>query len=1029
VSRPVKGLWAAIRSVTILSLIVAGSMLAPATSQAAVSGALTRYPYLTDAVQASITINWATDTTGGTAGSVTWGPAGGDCALNSRAATRTGVTVISKAEYQWTATIPVSPDTTYCYRVLLGTTDLLGSDPSPVFTSQVAAGSTAPFSFAVFGDWGQAYTGGVNVDQTNVLQQVSVSGARFAVMTGDTAYPGGGQTEYGDLLQPGLDQSTIFGPTFWTIPGRSIPVFNVTGNHGFSNGGIQVTNWPEIQAAATSGGKYQMESYPSINGSTAKSYPSMWYAVDAGPARLYMLTTAWSDSNIGTGSVYQNDRDAHWTPGVAEYEWLKADLEAHPNALKFAFWHYPLYADSSSQPSDTFLQGGSGTLQGLLDQNNVAIVFNGHAHGYERNKPDSAGLVSYVLGNGGAALGSVSGCSAFDLYAIGAKGSHCGGAPTGLSDDHVYGFAKVTVNGHQVTVTPTDELGRTYDVQTYTFPTSEPDTIAPTAPTTVTATVVSTSKIDLAWNGATDNVAVTGYRVLRDGVQIAELAGMSYTDSTVTPDTSYSYTIEAVDAAGNVSPESAPPTVASTTGSPDGTPPTQPGSLVGSARSSSVVDLTWAASTDNVAVTGYRVFRNGVELPTPMPPDATPPTTYTDDTAAPATTYTYQVSAVDAAGNESTKASTSVTTPSAAGGGTFTFGPTDDATVDASQPTVNFGANARVTVDNSPVSNTLLKFTVATGCTISGAKLQMTIGTNTDDKSVYGGDLYRVSDTTWTESTVTYANGPASATTKTSSVATAVALNTSYLFDVTPLVTGDGPISFAIKSSSSDGARYFSSEGSATQGPQLQVTCATGGGPPPPPPPTVPGAPTSLSAHATTGAITLSWTAPAADGGAQISGYRIYRGTVSGGEQPVKDVANVTTYQDTGLTNGVTYFYRVTAVNSVGEGAASNEATATPVAASVPGAPTNLSASPGKPRGVALTWTAPASTGGSPITGYEIWRGTAAGLETKLTTMSGTGTSYKDTDAKKGVTYWYLVKAVNAVGAGPSSGEASAVAR
>src|SRR5207247_7071897 len=106
--------------------------------------------------------------------------------------------------------------------------------------------------------------------------------------------------------------STVFTPTFWGVPGRSIPVFNVTGNHGFTNGAVQVVNWPEGSAARTSGGTYAMENYPSINGSTPKSYPSMWYAFDAGPARFYILTAAWADGNIGTGSVYQNDRDAHW---------------------------------------------------------------------------------------------------------------------------------------------------------------------------------------------------------------------------------------------------------------------------------------------------------------------------------------------------------------------------------------------------------------------------------------------------------------------------------------------------------------------------------------------------------------------------------------------------------------------------------------------------------------------------------------------------------------------------------------------
>jgi len=432
------------RICVVLALGCALMPVLDAPANAAAVPALTRYPYLTDSIQNSITVNWATDRSG-TTGSVQWGPVG-SCTANTVIATRTAITVIATAEYQWKAVLPVSPDTQYCYRVLLGASDLLGSDPSPQFTSQVAAGSAAPYSFAVFGDWGQAYAGGVNADQANMLQQLSRSGARFAVMTGDTAYPGVTDKEYGDLHQADVDTSAVFGPTFWGVPGRSIPVFNVTGNHGFSNGKYQVQNWPEDNAARTSGGKYVMEPYPSINGSNAATYPSMWYAVDAGNTRLYMLTSAWADQNFGTASVYQNDRDAHWLKTSAEYQWLQADLAAHPNALKFAFWHYPLYADSSGQPSDGFLGTQDGFLQALLDQNNVAIVFNGHAHGYERNKPDTAGLVSYVFGNGGAALGSVSGCSLFDLYAIGANGSHCGSAPSGQTNDRVFGFAKVTVN-------------------------------------------------------------------------------------------------------------------------------------------------------------------------------------------------------------------------------------------------------------------------------------------------------------------------------------------------------------------------------------------------------------------------------------------------------------------------------------------------------------------------------------------------------------------------------------------------------
>ena len=133
------------------------------------------------------------------------------------------------------------------------------------------------------------------------------------------------------------------------------------------------------------------------------------------------------------------------------------------------FFHYPLYSDVHGQGSDTFLQGGAGTLQGLLNQYDVKIAFNGHAHAYERNRPDSGGLLTYVNGNGGAELGDVGGCEDFDLYAIGEDGTRCGSAPSGLTDDRVYGFSKVTVNGRKVTITPTDSHGHTYDIQTFDF--------------------------------------------------------------------------------------------------------------------------------------------------------------------------------------------------------------------------------------------------------------------------------------------------------------------------------------------------------------------------------------------------------------------------------------------------------------------------------------------------------------------------------------------------------------------------------
>ena len=79
--------------------------------------------------------------------------------------------------------------------------DLLGTDPSISFDAQLPTGATAPFSFAVLGDFGAVGTTQAGVDnrQADVMAQIAKSGVRFAVGTGDTAYPSGSQSNYGDL--------------------------------------------------------------------------------------------------------------------------------------------------------------------------------------------------------------------------------------------------------------------------------------------------------------------------------------------------------------------------------------------------------------------------------------------------------------------------------------------------------------------------------------------------------------------------------------------------------------------------------------------------------------------------------------------------------------------------------------------------------------------------------------------------------------------------------------------------------------
>ena len=538
---------------------------APA-SLAASNPALRRYPYPTDVVGSYATINWGTDRSQ-TSGAVRYGRLGAEsCTAHYMPATKTAINVNGSLQYQWKAQLDLLPGTQYCYRVYLGSgpateIDLLGSDPSPSFWTQMPMGATQSFSFAVFGDWGYVNSSGTNPYQANVMSQIASSGARFAVTTGDNGYPSGNQKNYGDLFQTGADTSAIFGPSFWTVPGRSMPLFLSMGNHGLNSSDTNhpaLLTWPQDRAVAMSGGRYTKDVYCCLNGTTSASYPSTWYAFDAGPARFYILHTAWSDSNIGTATAYKNDYDYHWAPGTAQLQWLQADLAAHPSVLKFAIFHYPLYSDNPNEAASPYLLGSSG-LEGLLKQNGVDIAFTGHAHIYERNLPSASGIFNYITGGGGATPGTLGTCTALDAYAIKftTTGKACGSAPVPTSADQVYHFLKVTVNGSNVTVTPINSLGQSFDVRSYSFPTGS-ETSAPTVPGNVNATTISGTQVNLSWSASSDNTGVRGYGIYRDGTLIATVDKntLSYSDTALKPSTGYSYRVDAFDGSANHSAQS-----------------------------------------------------------------------------------------------------------------------------------------------------------------------------------------------------------------------------------------------------------------------------------------------------------------------------------------------------------------------------------------------------------------------------------------------------------------------------------------
>jgi Fibronectin type III domain/Calcineurin-like phosphoesterase len=557
--------------------------------------ALARAPYVTDLTQSSAVVTWATNPD--IHGTLYYGPLG-NCMASSAPVVTGMVTQVRVSpnplstyptRYDYQSSVPITglnPSSTYCYEVFgSGSTavDLLpASQPYGTFTTldPASVSSTQSLTFDVVGDLGETSNRGsnsptsINSNQAAIDSLVGSSQARFLIAVGDIAYNDGGNYNYGDLEETGTSVGTpnlteisdVFGPNYWPLTG-GIPFYSVDGNHG-QNSNI-LTTWPESGTAASSGGKYAMEQYASVDGSSAASYPSDWYAFSSGNVRFYVLDGSWADSNVGTAAgsacpytagstnckIYQVDADAHFTPGDEEYQWLASDLQAHPGGIKLAFFHFPLRSDNATQDSDVYLQQD---LEPLLARNGVDIAFSGHAHDYERNTvagPNT--ILSYVTGGGGGIIQPVAGrgCSPWDAYAIGwsytaGAGSKCGSATAPTSDAQVYNFLKVTVSGNTVTVHPINAAGQEFDTQTYTF------TPTPSAPSNVTATAVSATSVQVGWSASSEpGGTIAGYQISRNGTPITTVPGSttSFLDSATQPDATYSYAVTAVDQSGTSS--------------------------------------------------------------------------------------------------------------------------------------------------------------------------------------------------------------------------------------------------------------------------------------------------------------------------------------------------------------------------------------------------------------------------------------------------------------------------------------------
>lgn len=516
------------------------------------------------------------------------------------------------------------------------------------------------------------------------------------------------------------------------------------------------------------------------------------------------------------------------------------------------------------------------------------------------------------------------------------------------------------------------------------------DTTPPTAPGTPSLTVASATQINLSWAASTDNVGVTGYLIQRcqgascsTFAQIATVSGTvtTYGNSGLTASTSYSYRVQATDAAGNLSSFSGTAAAATQSGA-DTTPPTAPTGLTATAVATSQINLGWTASTDNVGVTAYLIERcTGASCSSfSQIASVTTGTSYGDTSVAATTSYSYRIRATDAAGNLGPYSSvvTRATVTEVAGPVTFTYDDLGRLTTVAfnngSKTTYSLdAAGNRKSVTTTLDTSTLAAPSGLAGFALSVTSIQLTwtASADTSGSEVAGYNVYRAGTQIGTATTNSYTDS-------------SVVGSTSYLYSVAGF----------------DNAGNVSNQSTAVTVWSTDITA--------------PSVPTGLGVPpgATSTSLTLTWTASTDTGGSGMAGYKIYRGGTQIG------TSGTTSYLDSTVAGTTNYRYTVAAYDNAGNVSAQSTAFSYTTPDTIaPSVPTELTAVAPASGTVNLTWTAATDTGGSGLAGYQIYRGG---------TLIGTSTtaSYSDTTTLGTTNYSYRVAAYD--NAGNVSGQSTA---
>ena len=278
---------------------------------------------------------------------------------------------------------------------------------------------------------------------------------------------------------------------------------------------------------------------------------------------------------------------------------------------------------------------------------------------------------------------------------------------------------------------------------------SAADVEAPSVPGALSAVAASSSRIDLSWGAAGDNVATTGYRVERcrgiacsNFAEVATATGTTFSDTTLSFAATYRYRVRAVDSSSNYSGYSSIASAATYLGS-DMQSPTAPAALGASAASGSQIELNWSESTDNVGVVGYRLERcQGAGCSNFAQIAALTSTSYMDGSLVAGVLYRYRVRAVDAIPNFSAYSSiVSATTLSGGGDSESPSAPAPLSTsvFSANRIDLSWGAST----DNVGVVGYFIERCPGAACSTFTQIAALGALTMYPDSSLVGGTTYR----------------------------------------------------------------------------------------------------------------------------------------------------------------------------------------------------------------------------------------------------------------------------------------------